>query len=236
MRYAGGMASLLIAVFFFLAAPAGPVADNWPQFRGPLSTGVANIEDPKLPDKWSATDNVLWKTDVAGVGWSSPVVWGDRIYLTAVINSGDGEKPKKGLYFGGERPPSKDEHRWVVYAVDFKSGKVVWQQEAAKSVPNAPRHLKNSYASETPVTDGERVYVYFGNVGLFTYDRGGKLLWSEKMGPFKTRYGWGTAASPVLYKGRLYVVNDNDDHSFLACYDAKTGKQIWKNDRDEGTN
>ena len=228
------MTSAILALFFFLATP--PPADNWPQFRGPHSNGLANVEDPKLPDKWSDTQNVIWKTEIPGVGWSSPVVWGDRIYVTAVVNTGDAEKPKKGLYFGGERPPSKDEHRWMVYAVDFKTGKIVWEKEAEKGVPGTARHLKNSYASETPVTDGERVYVYFGNVGLFTYDKTGKLLWSEKMGPFKMRFGWGTAASPVLFKDRLYIVNDNDDQSFIACYDAKTGKNIWKVNRDEGSN
>ena len=146
--------------------------DNWPQFRGPQSTGV--VEDVRLPDKWSDKENVAWKTEIAGVGWSSPVVWGDRIYVTSVIDTGSLEKPKKGLYFGGERPPSKDEHRWMVYAVDFKTGKIVWEREAHRAVPDAPHHLKNSYASETPVTDGERVYVYFGNVGIFAYDRAGK--------------------------------------------------------------
>jgi outer membrane protein assembly factor BamB len=124
----------------------------------------------------------------------------------------------------------------MVYAIDFKTGKIVWEREAEKGVPGTARHLKNSYASETPVTDGERIYVYFGNVGLFTYDKTGKLLWSEKMGPYKMRFGWGTAASPILFKDRLYIVNDNDDQSFIACYDAKTGKNIWKVNRDEGSN
>jgi len=229
------MTSAILALFFLLANPPA-ATDNWPQFRGPNANGLANVEDPKLPDKWSDTENVAWKTEIPGVGWSSPVVWGDRIYLTAVVNTGDGEKPKKGLYFGGERPPSKDEHRWMVYAIDFKTGKIVWEREAEKGVPGTARHLKNSYASETPVTDGERIYVYFGNVGLFTYDKTGKLLWSEKMGPYKMRFGWGTAASPILFKDRLYIVNDNDDQSFIACYDAKTGKNIWKVNRDEGSN
>lgn len=226
------MASLLFAAILLLSSPA----DNWPQFRGPHSNGLPAVEDPKLPDKWSDTENVAWKTEIPGVGWSSPVVWGDRIYLTSVINTGDMEKPKKGLYFGGERPPSKDDHRWMVYALDFKTGKIVWEREASKGVPETARHLKNSYASETPVTDGERVYVYFGNVGLFAYDKAGKLVWSQTMGPYKMRYGWGTAASPILFKDRLYIVNDNDDQSFIACYDAKTGKKIWKTDRDEGSN
>lgn len=208
--------------------------NNWAQFRGPGSLGVA--EDPSLPDKWSATENVAWKTEIPGTGWSSPAVWGDNIFVTSVVSSVAGEPPKKGLYFGGERKPATDVHQWMVYCVDFKTGKIRWQQEVKKGPPENPRHLKNSYASETPVTDGERVYAYFGNVGLFCFDMKGKLLWSKKWGPFATRYGWGTAASPVLYKDRLYVVNDNDTESFMVALNAKTGEQIWRVEREQGTN
>ena len=209
-------------------------SDNWPQFRGPKSMGVA--DDPKLPDTWSATENVAWKTEIPGVGWSSPVVWNNKIFVTSVVSKGEVEAPKKGLYFGGERKASTDEHRWMVYCVNWKTGKILWEREAFKGVPPSSRHLKNSYASETPVTDGERVYVYFGNVGLFCYDMDGKPLWDKRWGPFKTRYGWGTAASPVLHKDRVYVVNDNDDQSFIIALDKKTGNQIWRADREEGSN
>jgi len=208
---------------------------NWPQFRGPGSTGVA-VEDPKLPDTWSKTENVAWKTAIPGLGWSSPVVWGDKVFLTSVISSAEIEPPKKGLYFGGERKASPAEHRFVAYALDAKSGKIVWQNEVQNAIPTFTRHLKNSYASETPVTDGERVYFYFGQVGLFCFDMKGKPVWSKKFEQVKTRYGWGTAASPVLHQGRLYLVNDNDDKSYLMALDKKTGNVIWKVDREEKTN
>ncbi len=161
-----GMARLVtVSLAFSILLPAAdlPEAKQWPQFRGPGSTGVA--DDPALPDKWSATENVAWKTAIPGVGWSSPIIWGDRIFVTTVIASADVEKPKKGLYFGGERKAPTDEHRWMVYAVDFATGKIVWEREVKHGVPSVSRHLKNSYASETPVTDGQRVYAYFGNVG-----------------------------------------------------------------------
>jgi outer membrane protein assembly factor BamB len=226
---------IIPALFLTLLAVNTCLAsDNWPQFRGPKSLGVA--DDPKLPDKWSATENVAWKTDIPGVGWSSPVVWNNKIFVTSVLSKGEVEAPKKGLYFGGERKASTDEHRWMVYCVDWKTGKILWERETFKGVPPSSRHLKNSYASETPVTDGERVYVYFGNVGLFCYDMDGKPLWNKRWGPFKTRYGWGTAASPVLHKDRVYVVNDNDDQSFIIALDKKTGNQIWRFDREEGSN
>jgi hypothetical protein len=230
------LAALLLAFVFAasVVATGSASSDRWPQFRGPGSLGVA--EDPALPDRWSATENVAWKTDIPGTGWSSPVVWGDNIFVTSVVSSVEGEKPKKGLYFGGERPAPTDIHRWVVYCVDFKTGRIRWEREVQKGPPPSARHLKNSYASETPVTDGERVYACFGNIGLFCFDLKGTLVWSKRWGPFKTRYGWGTAASPVLHKDRIYVVNDNDEQSFIAAFDKKTGNQVWRVDRKEGTN
>jgi outer membrane protein assembly factor BamB len=205
-------------------------AEQWPQFRGPGSMGVA--ESAKPPDSWSTTQNVRWKTTIPGHGWSSPIVWGDRIFVTSVIPAGETETPRKGLYFGGERDAPKVEHRWMVYAIDWATGKIVWEREAHRGLP-PQRHLKNTYASETPVTDGERVYVAFGNLGLFAYDFSGTLVWSERFGPFKTHNGWGTAQSPVLHKGRLYFVHDTDERSFLWALDARTGKTVWRVDRQE---
>ncbi len=225
---------LLILTLFCASSIIANAQDRWPQFRGAQSIGVA--EDPTLPEKWSATENVAWKTDIAGIGWSSPIVWGNQVFLTSVINSGDTEPPKKGLYFGGERPVPPAEHRWMVYAVNFQTGKIMWEREVFKGIPKSSRHLKNSFASETPVTDGERVYAYFGNVGLFVFDMKGTLLWKQMFEPKKTRFGWGTAASPVVYKDRIYIVNDNDEQSVLLALDKKTGKQIWKVDREVGTN
>lgn len=228
--------TLLLLSLVALARLAPADDANWPQFRGPGALSVVP-DSPSLPETWSPTENVVWKSDIPGTGWSSPIVWGDRIFVTSVIADGETEPPKKGLYFGGNRlTPPANQHHWMVYGVDFKTGKILWSKEAFKGVPSTPKHLKNSYASETPVTDGERVYAYFGNVGLFVYDMDGKELWNKKWGQFKTRFGWGTAASPVLYKGRIYIVNDNDEKSFLTALDAKTGNEIWKVDRAEHTN
>jgi outer membrane protein assembly factor BamB len=123
----------------------------------------------------------------------------------------------------------------MVYAVDRATGKIVWEREARRGLPPS-RHLKNTYASETPVTDGQRVYVSFGNVGIFAYDFAGALAWSVPFEPQPMRNGWGTAASPVLHNGRLYVVNDNDRQSYLTALDARTGKTVWRVDRKEGSN
>jgi len=227
--------AVVLALFLSLPPSAHLRAeDNWPQFRG-NQAGVA--EGNGCPQSWSATTNVVWKTEIPGSGWSSPIVWGEKIFLTSVIREGQPEKPIKGLYFGGDRlTPPKDVHRWMVYCIDWATGKVLWEREAHKGVPESPHHVKNTYASETPITDGERVFAYFGNVGLFCYDMDGKELWSHKLGAFPTFFGWGTAASPVLHKDRIYVLVDNEKQSYLVAFDKTTGKEVWRVDRDEKSN
>ncbi len=207
---------------------------DWPQFRGPDSTGV--IDDPRVPETWSKTENIAWSTPVPGLGWSSPIVSGGRVYLTSVISSKDAEPPKKGLYFGGERPAPKDEHRAMVFAADLKTGKIIWGKEVWRGIPVFSRHLKNSFASETPASDGERVYAYCGQLGLFCLDKNGKVVWSHPQEAVNTRNGWGTASSPVLHEGRVYIVNDNESKSYLMALDKKTGEVIWKVEREEKSN
>jgi outer membrane protein assembly factor BamB len=217
------------------AAPLCAQDDNWPQFRGPGTRGVA-VSD-RIPERWSATENVEWKTDLAGRGWSSSIVWGDRIFLTTVINHGETEPIKKGLYFGGNRQeiPSS-EHEWKVLCLDLASGKTLWKRTVRMGRPLSTIHLKNSYASETPVTDGTHVFACFGSHGIYCLDFEGKVVWEHPLPAHETRFGWGASASPVLHADRLYYVNDNDEHSQLLALDKHTGKQLFKVDRDEKSN
>lgn len=210
-------------------------AGNWPQFRGPESRGVA--DDANLPDRWSATENIAWKSDVPGRGWSSPVVWGNRIFLTTVVNTGESEEPKKGLYFGGDRKTPPDSiHRWMVLCFDLMTGDLLWERVVHEGKPESSIHLKSSFASETPFTDGERVYCVFGNLGVYCFDVEGNKLWEVPIEPRETRNGWGAAASPVLHGDRLYLVNDNEEDSYLVALDASTGAEIWRTTRDEKSN
>lgn len=210
-------------------------SDHWPQFRGPHAAGAS--ANARLPDTWSATENVAWKTELPGRSWSSPIVWGDRVFLTAVVNTGESEAPKKGLYFGGERPvPSPAEHHWKVLCLDLATGQMAWEKTVRRGAPPTPIHLKSSYGAETPVTDGERVYALFGGVGVFALTRDGGEAWSHRMEPRKMRYGWGTAASPVLHGGRLFIVNDNEEQAELFALDARTGRELWRVSRDEKSN
>jgi outer membrane protein assembly factor BamB len=230
------MRRLLVTLVLTAGLPlaAADQGGQWPRFRGADATGV--VEDLRVPDRWSATENIVWKTEVPGTGWSSPIAWNTTIYLTSVIRADAGETPKPGLYFLGQRPAPRDEHRWMVYGLDFASGRVLWQREAHRGVPVQSRHLKNSYASETPTTDGERVYAVFGNVGVFAYALDGTPVWQRQWPARATRNGWGTAASPVLHGGRLYVLDDNDEQASLMALDAKTGREIWRVERARETN
>jgi outer membrane protein assembly factor BamB len=211
---------------------------QWAKFRGPDNGAVA--DDPRLPDTWSETTNVVWKADVPGLGWSSPVVWNDHVFLTTAVSAGEERQPVRGLYDPGAASGatrSMASHRWLVYDLDFATGAVRWVREVAVAVPEIERHLKNSFASETPVTDGERVYVYFGTIGLVAaLDLTGEVQWRRELGVFNGRQRFGTAASPALHDGRLYVVNDNTTKSFLVALDAATGDEIWRVERDEVEN
>lgn len=231
------LAFVLVAASLCIAGDASGASATppWPQFRGPAGQGFSDT--PGIPEKWSPNDHVAWRLDVPGRGWSSPIVSGDRVILTSVLSDGDVEPPKKGLYFGGERKDiPQAAHHWVVLCFELSTGRELWRREVHQGPPPNQLHVKNTYASETPVTDGERIYAYFGNVGLFCLDLDGKPLWSTNWPAVKTRYGWGSAASPVIHNGRLFVVNDNEDKSFIVALDAKTGRQDWRAERDEPSN
>ena len=212
---------------------------NWPMFRG-LTAGAVE-DDPMLPESWSATENVAWKVDVPGLGWSSPVVWGDYVFVTSAISAGKEAPPAPGLdlsdgqtyALGNYKDPSSTvERRWMLYAYDFKTGKLRWERQLHRGVPLEAKHLKNTFASETPVTDGKTIYVYVGNAHmLFAVDFSGKVIWSSEITQhevtpaeieayIKTHpkprtpsggelMNMGAAASPALHDGRIYIQNDH---------------------------
>ncbi len=221
-------AVLLVAVATVARAEPN---ETWPRFRGPTAMGVAE-DDPRLPQTWSKTENVRWVTDVPGWGWSGPIVSGGKVFLTAVVNENQYEQPKKGLYNGsGRAEPPEGVHHWMVYCLELDSGKILWKHGASRGEPKVPRHPKSTYASETPVTDGRRVYALFGDVGLYCYDLQGKPLWSHRIEPKKSLMNYGAAASPVICGEMVIVVYDNLEESYLAAFDAKTGVPRWRTAR-----
>lgn len=218
------------------AFAALPVAaqNDWPQFRGADSRGIGSSD--QLPIVWGQGTNIAWKTPIPGRGWSSPIVSGNHVFVTSAVSDGEEEAPKKGLYFGGERPASRNRHRWIATSLDRRTGLVEWTTELAAATPASSIHVKNTYASETPVTDGKHLFVLFGQVGLYCLDFKGKIVWNVPLDVRKTAHGWGTSASPVVHEDRVYVVADNEEHSTLSAYDKRTGTLIWQVDRDEPTN
>jgi outer membrane protein assembly factor BamB len=184
----------------------GEGAKYWSRWRGPSGQGL--VTGSGYPDRWSATENVLWKKAVPGSGNSSPVVWGDRIFLTTAYDGGT---------------------RLSVLAFQRSTGSQVWESFAPGGRGEFT-HRKNGHASATPVTDGERIYVSFGSRGLVAFDMAGKQLWHQDLGPIDNY--WGTAGSPLLYKDRVILYQDGRSSSFVAAFDARTGKQVWRTNRD----
>ncbi len=213
-------------------------ANDWTHFR---PNGGVVADDPALPDTWSATQNIAWKVDVPGLGWGSPIVSGDHVFVTAAV--GDEPKPKPGLVIeDGQMPttptywqvPPNASFRWVLYDFDFNTGKLRWQRELHSGTPVTPRYHRNSFATETPVTDGKRVYVFHAPAGLLVaVDFQGQIAWRTKIdqpataaegGPF------GPAASPALHNNRLFLVSDEHPGVWwLAAYDTASGKELWRN-------
>lgn len=218
-----------------LTLPAQQTDDHWPAFRGGDRAGTSTNE--KLPAKWDEKTNVAWSVEVPGNGWSSPVVWGGKVFVTTAVTDAKPLVARKGLYITdlkGKLPPG--EYAWTVLCYDLATGKELWRRKAFDGKPTGPIHIKNSLASETPVCDGERLYCAFGNVGIACFDFDGKPLWSEKRPPRKTQMGWGTGASPAAHDGKVFLVNDNEEKSYVECLDGRTGKQLWKVDRAEKSN
>ena len=229
MRY--GIFSILTLLTAWQSTTA--MAQNWPQFRGPTAMGVAD-DHPQLPEQWSASENVRWVADIEGWGWSGPVVWGDKVFLTSVSSDSDYEQPKKGLYAGSGRPePPEGTHHWIVYCIDLGTGRTIWKREAHQGVPVSARHQKSTYASETPAVDGQRLYALFGDVGLYCFDHDGQLLWTREIEPKETKFGYGAAASPVVNGNQVIMVYDNVEDSFIAGYDTVTGSELWRTPREE---
>ncbi len=233
-RTAAAPIVLLLAGVFLVSGPAA-AQENWLQFRGDTAGVVP--DDPTLPERWSETENVVWSVDVPGLAWSSPVVAGDLVFVTTAVSAGNEPDPIKGLYDPGMEngsEASENDHRWMVYAIDFHTGAVRWQRELYAATPPGKRHLKNSFASETPVTDGRRVYVYFGAIGqLAAFNMSGETVWTSELEAYNTTLEMGTGASPILHDDRVYVVNDNTTHSFVAAFEKDTGNEVWRVDRDE---
>lgn len=215
------------------------VNGSWPSFRGPLASGIA--EKQNLPDRWDARsgENILWRTPIPGLAHSSPVVWGNRIFVTSAVSSDPKATFRPGLYGDGDASRDRSLHRWMIYAIDKRTGKINWERVARQGQPVDKRHIKSTYANSSPATDGRIVVAWFGSQGVYAYDFDGRFLWKVDLGRLDLgaydipTYEWGPASSPIIWNDLVILQCDTQTDSFLLALDAATGKTVWKTDRDE---
>lgn len=232
--------------------------ETWPQFRGPQANSVGS--HAKLAERWSKTENVEWFQEIPGRGWSSPIVTGGKVYLTTVTTDGKSKEPQSGTEYSNEyvaelekqglsmqeilkrvterdiELPSEVSVHYLLYRIDLKSGFVEWKKEFYTGRPPGGRHRKNSFVSETPVTDGKSIYVFVANLGLWAFDLKGNVLWNTPLESNPMYLDLGTGSSPVLAGNLLVVLCDNEKQQYIAAYNKQTGKQAWRTDRDLGGN
>jgi outer membrane protein assembly factor BamB len=252
-------ACMVLCTTALMAKAASGPDENWPQWRGPHQDGVAPKANP--PVKWSETDNVKWKVKVPGEGSATPIIWGKLVFVQTAVPTGkraeakpaeaaeqapttpspsqegaggrEKGKGKRGL--GGGAKPS-EYYQFTLLALDRDTGKTVWQQVAKEEVPHEGfKQNDGSFASNSGLTDGERVYAYFGSHGLYCYDFSGKLQWSKELGKMRIVMGFGEGSSPALYNNTLVVNWDNEDGSYIFALDKRSGEILWKEARDERT-
>src|SRR5262245_36268008 len=223
------------------APPSSPASSrgSWPSFRGPGASGIA--EGMNLPDAWDGAkgDHVLWRTPIPGLAHSSPVVWGDRIFVTSAVSGRAGASFRPGLYGDGDASDDRSSQKWMIYAIDKRTGRIAWERVAHEGEPRNKRHVKSTYASASPATDGRIVVAWFGSEGLYAYDVNGTFLWKVDLGRVNLgaydipTFEWGPASSPIIWNGLVIVQCDTQADSFLLAVKADTGETVWKTTRDE---
>jgi outer membrane protein assembly factor BamB len=227
-------------------APPSDRLDNWHQWRGPNASGLAPKGDPPL--QWDESTNVKWKVEIPGSGSSTPIVWGNRIFLLTAIKTeanpnateqpADANPNQRGGRRGGFRmstPTPTTLYEFVILCLDRESGETLWQEVANSEVPHEGHHPSHGYASASPTTDGQFLYASFGSRGFFCYDLDGKFQWKRDFGDMATKIGFGEGTSPVIHGDSLIVNWDHEGDSFIACLDPTTGDENWRVNRDEGT-
>lgn len=224
---------LLIALLGFAAVTTVGAGPNWPQYRGPSASGLD--DSIALPTTWNITtgENIRWQTALPGLAHASPIVWGDRVFVATAVKPGKSEL-KVGLYGDIESVDEKESHQWRLLALDKATGRVLWDTVGHEGIPKVKRHTKASHCNSTPATDGQRIVAIFGSEGLFCFDTAGRLVWKKDLGPMDAGYfevpsaQWGFASSPVIHDGKVVVLCDVQQGSFLAVFDLADGKELWR--------
>jgi outer membrane protein assembly factor BamB len=211
----------------------------WPSFRGAQAAGF--VDGQNLPDQWDGKtgQNILWRTPIPGLAHSSPVVWGRRVFVTSAVSADPKATFRPGLYGDGDASADRSLHRWMIYALDKKTGKTLWERVAHQGEPLEKRHIKATYANATPATDGRIVVAWFGSQGLHAYDVNGRFLWKIDLGRIDVgaydipTYEWGSASSPIIWNNLVIIQCDTQADSFIMALNAETGRTVWKTERQE---
>ena len=254
---------VLVSMYGFTISPSRADESNWPQWRGPSMTGVSPTADP--PVNWSETSNIKWKVKIPGQGLATPLVWGDKVFIQTAIkmpkakdspdakadapkSSGNDDAGKSDAPGGkSEGPPRRrpgrgmgasrptESYQFVLLCLDRETGKTTWRKVAREEVPHEGTQFDNTFASNSPVTDGKYVIAYFGSRGLHCYDMDGNLKWEKDLGRMKTKLSFGEGSSPVLFGNTIVVNWDHEGPGFIAAFDKETGNELWRTPRDEET-
>lgn len=229
----GKIISIIISIFLF-SNSFGQNTDNWPQWRGPLGTGVAVKGNP--PTEFGETKNLKWKTEIPGKGHATPIVWGNNIIVqTAVATTEKGDTTLKGEPSRMAGTTTNLVHEFKVIVIDRETGKIKWDKTVAREMPIEDTHNLSSWASNSPCTDGEFIYAYFGSRGLYCLDFSGNIIWKRDFGQMQKHMSFGEGESPYLYEDKIFIQWDHEGESFLYAIDKQTGKDVWKIERDERT-
>lgn len=212
--------AVLAVAIVFVVSTSWVQAEDWRQFRGFNASGVT--DDPQLPKTWGLSENLRWKVNVEGDAWSSPIVTAGKVFLTNAVTEGSQSKDSN--------------YRWELICLDATTGRRLWTQLAMEGKPRLETHRDNTYATETPVTNGKYVIAYFGMMGLFCYDLDGQLVWRKDLGNYPMDHDWGTSSSPALLDDKIFLQVDNASSSFVIALDIETGEELWKQPRAEGSN
>ena len=234
--------AFLAALFFCLSQNGLAQNDytrQWPSFRGPW--GLGYVENAKTPTTWNveSVEHIKWKTAIPGLAHSSPIIWGNLLFVTTAVNTINSASLKVGLYGDIDEANDSAVHEYKVYCLDKNSGKILWERVAHQGIPKSKRHTKASQANCTPATDGKYLVVHFGSEGMYCYDFDGNLIWSKDMGLINPGWAntpgieWGYSSSPIIYKNKIVLQCDIPKTPFIAAYDLATGKEIWKTARTE---
>jgi outer membrane protein assembly factor BamB len=236
-RFSIAFVIIAISTLLLINSAGAFAGTSWPQWRGPSGQGIS--EEKNLPTTWSATKNIKWKTPIAGRGHSSPIVWGNKIFLTTAIEGPlvPGAKAVKHMdgdkeYVHPDSVGADHKHLFKIICLSRETGKILWEQTSFEGTPYDDRHRKSSFASSTPATDGKYVYAFFGSEGLYAYDTKGKFAWKADLGKLATA-GMGTGTSPILYDNLVIVQCDeeNGEGSFIVGINKKSGKEVWRTPR-----